>query len=166
MGVVSGFLFRQNVRAGLEVPLRGFGGSFAVKQGPDEIVPFVAGGIGITPLLAQAPELDLKRLRLFWTLNAKDVGLAVDTMQRWQEMGPATNLFISSHDEISTAVRKSIDELREFGVEVITRRLLASDIEMEKLSESAWYLCTGTPLRKSLLEWLQGKVTIYEDFNY
>lgn len=51
VGTVTNFLFRHNVRAGLEVPLKGFGGSFTIQQDPNDIVPFVAGGMGITPLL-------------------------------------------------------------------------------------------------------------------
>ncbi len=32
VGVVTAFLFKQNIRAGLEVPLKGFGGAFSIDQ--------------------------------------------------------------------------------------------------------------------------------------
>jgi len=68
VGVVTNFLFRTNPKAGLEIPLRGFGGDFFVQQShatlqeltepiletssPKEIkgdsVLFIASGVGIT----------------------------------------------------------------------------------------------------------------------
>jgi len=35
-----------------------------------------------------------------------------------------------------------------------------------KVEAARWYFCTGPVLRKTLLEWLAGKQTFYEDFNY
>ena len=134
-----------------------------IKQDPGGIVPFIAGGIGITPLLGQIPDLDLKRLKLLWTLNASDIGLAVDTFERCPLLASATRLFITHSDVRNTTERKNLEKL---GAQVVTRRLLASDIEKEKNCADTWYLCTGTSLRKSLLEWLRGKTTVYEDFDY
>lgn len=166
VGVVTNFLFRQNVRAGLEVPLRGLGGTFAIDQGSHDVVPFVAGGVGISPLLAQLPLLDLKRLRLLWTLNARDVGLAVDTLQRCIPLAPSTKIFISRFNEKNTLECSAVETLEKLGASVSTRRMLASDIKGEQSLSSTWYLCTSTSLRTSLLEWLAGKSTVYEDFNY
>ena len=166
VGKVTNFLFRQIVRAGLEVPLKGFGGSFSIKQGPKELVSFVAGGIGITPLLAQVHDLDLVRIRLFWTLNIHDIGLAIDTMERCPPLGPSTRVFISRlSEQSSTESSLQIQRLEGFGVRVATKRMVASDVEVQE-DLSTWYLCTSTALRKSLLAWLPGKRTIYEDFDY
>jgi hypothetical protein len=63
VGPVTDFLFRHNTRSGLEIPLQGFGGEFFIQQGVGEKVSFIAGGVGITPLLAQVHDLDLKRLQ-------------------------------------------------------------------------------------------------------
>jgi len=167
VGTVTGFLFHQNVRAGLEVPLRAFGGTFTVSQGSDEIVPFVAGGIGITPLLAQLPELDLKRLRLFWTVNVRDIGLVTDTFDRCPGLAQSAQVFVSGNeDSMSAENQKAIERLRQIGARIATRRILASDVQAERGLSSTWSLCTGTTLRKSLLDWLQGKKVVYEDFNY
>lgn len=166
VGVITNFLFRQNVRAGLEVPLKGFGGSFTIKQGLKEIVPFVAGGIGITPLLAQVYDLDLARIRLFWTVNIHDIGLVIDTVERCPALGPSSRIFISRLNEQSAAESNlQIQKLEGYGARVATKRMVASDVE-ELSDPLTWYLCTGTALRKSLLAWLPGKRTVYEDFDY
>lgn len=154
-GTVTNFLFRQNLRGALQVPLKGFGGSFTIKQGPKEIIPFVAGGIGITSLLAQLPDLELARVRLFWTINIHDTGLVIDTVERCPGLGPSTRIFISKFSEQSPAESNlQIQKLEGYGVHVATERMVASDIERHSDLSSTWYLCTGTALRKSLLAWL------------
>ena len=170
VGVATDFLFRQNARAGLEIPLKGFGGEFAVRQDKEEIVPFVAGGIGITPVLSQLSDLDLKRIRLLWTVNIRDIGLVSDTFKRCSLLAASTKVFVSG---VETGVAQSEDALEVIdssGAVIVRRRMLADDIlsltESEPKLASRWYICTGTALRKSLLEWLPGKEVIYEDFNY
>ena len=166
VGTVTNFLFRQNLHAALEVPLKGFGGSFTIRQGPKEIVPFVASGIGITPLLAQGDDLDLARIRLFWTVSIHDTGLVIDTVERLP-LGPSTRVFLSRFNEQSLAESKlEIQKLEGYGVHVATKRMVASDVEGLSDPSSTWYLCTGTALRKSLLAWLPGKRAVYEDFDY
>lgn len=168
VGIVTNFLFRQNIRAGLEVPLKGFGGTFSVKQGPEDIVPFVAGGIGITPLLAQINDLDLARIRLFWTVSAQDIGLILDTITRCPTLGTSTRIFISRISEQSSAESNlQVQELEHYGVRIAARRrMVASDVEGHSDASSTWYVCCGTALRKSLLDWLPGKKVLYEDFDY
>ena len=152
---------------GLEVPLKGFGGTFTIEQGPMEIVPFVAGGIGITPLLAHLPLLDLNRIRLFWTVNVRDIGLVLDAFSRCPSLAPSTRVFVSRLDELSPAEsQETIEKLERSGAHVNTRRMLASDVEGHQELSSTWYLCAGTSLRKSLLMWLSGRKVLYEDFNY
>ena len=166
VGIVTNFLFRQNIRAGLEVPLKGFGGNFTIEQGQKDIVSFCAGGIGITPLLAQMHDLDLARLRLFWTVTVHDTGLVIDTVERCPLLGPSTRVFMSRLSEQSSAESSlQIRRLEGYGARVTTRRMAASDVERHR-DPSTWYLCTSTALRESLLEWLPGKRTIYEDFDY
>ena len=167
VGTVTNFLFRQNIRAQLEVPLKGFGGSFTIKQGPKDIVPFVAGGIGITPILAQIHDLDLARIQLFWTVSVHDIGLVIDTMERCPVLAPSSRIFISRLSEQSPAESSSqIQKLEGYGVHVVTKRMVASDLEGRTDLSATWYLCAGTALRKSLLAWLPAKNCIYEDFDY
>ena len=167
VGVVTNFLFKCNMRAGLEVPLKGFGGTFDIDQGPNGLVPFVAGGIGITPLLAQLSTLELTRIRLFWTLSCHDVGLVLDTLERCLTLAPSTKVFLSGVGNApSPDIEAQIDQISCWGAEVVTRRMLASDLDGQQNLSQPWYLCTGTSFRKTLLGWLSGQQTVYEDFNY
>ena len=167
VGEVTRFLFRQQVRSGLEVPLKGFGGAFNIKQVPTEMVPFVAGGIGITPILAYLPHLDLSRARLFWTINVQDIGLVVDTFKRHSALAPSTTLYISGiKDHINMEAKAAMAELERSQASMVTRRMEASDIQGVQNLASTWYICTSTALRKSLLTWLSGKHVEFEDFDY
>ena len=164
VGGVTGFLFRQSERTALEIPLRGFGGEFAIQQAEDEVISFVAGGIGITPLLAQLPHLDIARLRLFWTLGVRDVGLVNDTFKRRPLLRSATSVFITGDEStLSDEEKAMLREVSTSGATVERRRMLGTDLQA---TSPRWYICTGTALRKSLLEWLRGKEVVYEDFNY
>lgn len=177
VGTVTNFLFKQNVRAGLEIPVNGFEGSFAASQSDvTKIMPFVAGGIGITPLLAQLPELNLDKLRLYWTISAGDLGLAVDTLRRFPALAASTKLFVSGSLEGGGATaeqrntqEKLLSQIKEAGVQklITGRRMTTTDLDINDpdLAET-WYLCTSPSLRKSLQTWLQGKKTVFEDFGY
>lgn len=169
VGKVTAFLFRQNVRAGLEVPLKGFSGTFTIHQDEDDVVPFVAGGIGITPLLAQLPDLDLGRVRLIWTLNIRDVGLAIDTFERYPQLASSTILYLSGAadggQELQTALR-----LEQYGAQVCKRRPVASDLlsiqGQPALPSTTWYICAGSKLRQALLSWLSDRKVVHESFDY
>ncbi len=161
VGPVTDFLFRHNVRSELEVPLQGFGGEFVVEQGEGEKVSFIAGGVGITPLLAQVHDLDLKRLQFYWTLRAEDLGFANDTFARVPGLAESTKLFITGKvNEDSNSWSKLVTG----GATVERRRIAKDDIAGD--SADRWYMCTGGSLRNSILEWMGGKTVTYEDFNY
>lgn len=164
-GNVTDYLFRTNERAGLEVPLKGFGGDFYVKT-PSEHgkIPFIAGGIGITPLLAQLPDLDVSHLRLFWTISIRDLGLILDTFNRFPQLPHGTSLFITGpepHDEKTT---EQLATLVASGAQVERRRMQAKDLDLSLAD--VWYFCGGPSLKSSVLDWLAGKEIVYEDFNY
>ncbi|KAH8816045.1 kinase-like domain-containing protein [Xylogone sp. PMI_703] len=95
VGVCTQHLFRQNPRANPELPLLGFGGEFFVQQSEGENISFIAGGVGITPLLAQAEDLDLKRLHLYWTVRAEDLNLVLDTFERIPGLASSTTAFVT-----------------------------------------------------------------------
>ncbi|KAL8786650.1 MAG: hypothetical protein Q9213_002679 [Squamulea squamosa] len=166
VGKVTAFLFRQNVRAGLEVPLKGFSGTFAIHQHADEVVPFVAGGIGITPLIAQLPDLDLGRIRLIWTMNTTDIGLAIDTFEQYPQLASSTALYLSGAAESGQELQTA---LGRHGAQVCERRLAASDIisiKGQSDMSTTWYICAGAKLRQSLLLWLSDRKVVYESFDY
>lgn len=167
VGAVTNFLFRQNIRAGLEVPLKGFGGTFAIEQGHEGVVPIIAGGIGVTPILAQLNSIDLNRIRLFWAVNVQDVGLVLDTLERCPPLASSTRIFVSAGDKPTAAnFGTNIKKLEGYGAHVVTRRILASDLEPDQDLSPTWYLCVGKALRKTCLSWLPDKKTVYEDFDY
>ncbi|KAL8738296.1 MAG: hypothetical protein Q9181_000885 [Wetmoreana brouardii] len=169
VGKVTAFLFRQNIRAGLEIPLKGIGGAFDIQQPDGEVVPFVAGGIGITPLLAHLLDLDLGRIILFWAVRIQDVGLVIDTFERCPRLASSTRLYISGAAD--TAVRgqepqTNMPRLEQYGAQTVRRRMVASDIQGQQDLSTTWYVCAGSKMRQALLSWLSDKKVIFEDFSY
>ena len=164
VGAVTGFLFKQ--KPGFEVPIRGFGGEVAIDQSDSAIVPFVAGGIGITPLLAQLLDLDLERLRIFWTLNINDIGLAGDLAATYPNALKLMSLYITGvTGSLSQNSQEIVERLDAGGAKCAMRRLEASDLE-SKILGSRWHVCVGVALQKVLLDWLHGKNIIYESFDF
>jgi len=161
VGAVTEHLFRHNVRFDLEVPLKGFGGEFFIQQGNDEKVAFIAGGVGITPLLAQAQNLNMSRLKLYWTIKGDDLGLVADTFENIPGLAGSTKLFITGHIKEAS---KAWKEVSSSEAAIVKRRINKDDLVEDDASR--WYLCTAPGLRKSVLGWLEGKTVLYEDFNY
>jgi NAD(P)H-flavin reductase len=167
VGRVTEHLFCANVRSQLEIPLKGFGGEFIFQQGEGEQIGCVAGGIGITPLLAQATVLDLSRLQLYWTVRAVDLDLVLDTFNRVPSLIDSTKLFVTGL--INGAANNHLKDLEALKASVELHRMGLEDLKLEsergRLIEK-WYICTGDVLQKQLLEWLKGRIVIYESFNY
>ena len=171
VGKVTDFLFKSNVRAGLDVPLKGFGGEFVIEMGTgNRMVPFVAGGIGITPVLGQISSLDLNRFRLWWTVSAGDLGLVRDTFQRCPGLPGVTRLFVTgirkAEEKVGEEERVMMEGIEAKGAKVCTKRILEEDITECDIEAQRWYACSGKPLRQSLIGWLPGKEVVYEDFDY
>ncbi|ORY17433.1 oxidoreductase-like protein [Clohesyomyces aquaticus] len=163
VGPVTKYLSQQNDRAGFEVPLLGIGGEFKIEQADGKLTPFVAGGVGITPLLGQLPGLDVsaERLRLLWTTKLADVDLVLDTLQRFPGLAKCTQVFFTGS---TTRHDAKLSQLRDQGVKVETRRLEKEDLDA--VNADTWYLCTGKPLRAAVISWLDGKKVVFEDFDY
>ena len=161
VGKVTDFLFKHNSRMDLEIPLQGFGGAFFLKQTPRETISFIAAGVGITPVLPQAQDLDLTRFRLYWTIRADDIGLVLDTFERNPALATSAELFVTG------SIHTDSDEWKKLAVSgaVLQRRRIVKD-DLAADSAVQWYLCTGPALRITLLGWLDGKMVLYEDFNY
>ncbi|KAF2472338.1 oxidoreductase-like protein [Lindgomyces ingoldianus] len=165
VGPVTNYLFQQNDRAGFEVPLVGIGGEFRIEQGDEKMIPFVAGGVGITPLLGQLPGLRLlsDRFRLLWAARLADVHLVVDTLQRFPDLAKCTEVYLTSTNDPDDAEGR-LSELRDKGVKVEMRRLEKRDLDA--VESKTWYICAAKGLRVTLLSWLEGKKTIFENFDY
>jgi predicted ferric reductase len=165
VGTVTSFLMKQNVRSNLEIPLRGIAGDFYTKQKSEGLVPFIAGGIGITPLISQLQDLEISRLCLFWTVGVKDIGLVQDTFTRFPTLPESTTLFLTGDEShLPAEDKEKLADVCTSGAKVEKRRMLAEDLASVSVEEL--YLCTGPALRKSVQQWLPGKQIIYENFDY
>ncbi|KAK0629085.1 hypothetical protein B0T17DRAFT_524611 [Bombardia bombarda] len=177
-GPVTGLLWKYHIRVGLEIPVLGFGGdeSFQIaKADKSRRAVFVAGGVGITPLLAQAAGLLLaggegsdgsknKGLVLLWSLRAGDLELAVDTFERIQGLAKVTRLFVTG-DTSAAAVTETVGKIEGLGAEaVVLGRMTQSDVSKEKGAK--YYLCASVEMQALVQEWLQGEEVVSESFNY
>ncbi|KAL3421731.1 oxidoreductase FAD-binding domain-containing protein [Phlyctema vagabunda] len=162
VGVATNLLFKFNLRSQLDLNFKGFGGEFFLQQGQGELISFIAGGVGITPLLTQARDLDLGRLELYWTIRSEDIGFAVDTFSQVPGLASKTELFITGPAEKGDAEQWA--KLRETAAQIQERRMEQDDLQT--LDVQRWYVCTGTSFRRTLLEWLKTETVLYEDFNY
>ncbi|KAM3450427.1 hypothetical protein MY3296_006096 [Beauveria thailandica] len=177
-GPATGLLWRQNLRAPLAIPVLGFGGqeSFrlpittttttaAAADTPRQRPVFVAGGVGITPLLAQARAvLDAGvPLTLLWSLRGEDLPLAEDTFGRIEGLAAVTTLFCSGGGD-----GEEEGELRRrLGVKRAQQRRMA-EVDVKGLGGQGtrFYLCAGPALLRLLQGWLHGEDVVWEDFGY
>ncbi|OAQ73957.1 oxidoreductase [Pochonia chlamydosporia 170] len=166
-GPATGLLWRRNIRAPLDIPVLGFGGEtkfrLPVQTGTEKPV-YVAGGVGITPILAQARRvLDAGvELSLLWGLRGEDLGLAVDTFDRIPGLAGVTKLFVTGGEGDEEMVRK----LKEAGVVMERRRIGQDDVKGYMGEKRKFYLCAGPRLLELLNRWLNGEEVVWEDFGY
>jgi NAD(P)H-flavin reductase len=167
VGRVTDHMSGLNKRSDFEVPLKGFGGDFKIEQKSKGITPFVAGGVGITPLLGQLPDLEMERLHLFWTASVKDVGLIQDTFERNPSLAKSTSLFLTGDaTSLPEGDQKNLEKIRNSGAQCEMRRIQPNDLLAFSKNGDEWYLCTAPALRKQIQEWLPGKKLVYENFDY
>ncbi|KAF1976903.1 oxidoreductase-like protein [Bimuria novae-zelandiae CBS 107.79] len=167
VGVVTDYLFRQNDRAGFEVSIVGIGGEFVIEpdRNSTKLTPFIAGGVGITPLLGQIERLhpDSDRLRLLWTTRLTDIDLAINTLEAHPNLARNIKMFFTG-SSTSSDVDAKIGQLKSKGANVFMRRIEKVDLDIE--GAGSFYLCAGGPLRKELLNWLEMRTVIFENFDY
>ncbi|GKT86194.1 oxidoreductase FAD-binding domain-containing protein [Colletotrichum tofieldiae] len=92
-GPVTDMLWRWNPRVPLEIPVLGFGGEEAFRlgrregDGVEEV--FVAAGVGITPLLAQAGGVlgTGGRVKVFWSVRGQDLKLVREVCGKIDGLG-------------------------------------------------------------------------------
>lgn len=162
-GPVTNFLWKHNLRVPLDIPVLGFGGEEAFRIPVDPRAPqpiFIAAGVGITPLLAQAQTIldEGVPLKLLWTLRGEDIPLAADTFAKIPALAAATTLFITGQAE-----QKQVERL---GTEVERRRMGRGDVEELKRRGARFFLCTGPGLLATLGGWLEGEKVVWEEFGY
>jgi ferredoxin-NADP reductase/predicted pyridoxine 5'-phosphate oxidase superfamily flavin-nucleotide-binding protein len=167
VGRVTSHLFQQNTHSGFSVPLLGIGGAFAIQHPPPispskPVTPFVAGGVGITPLLAHlSPTLPVN-LTLLWAVRATDAGLVLDTLERYPQLASAADLFVTGR--VVGAGEDDWDTIQRDGARVHFRRLVKADLDA--VEAERWYVCAGKAFRAQVVGWLQGREVVGEDFDY
>ncbi|KAI0377058.1 hypothetical protein F5Y04DRAFT_265295 [Hypomontagnella monticulosa] len=173
-GPATKFLEKWNMRVPLEIPVLGFGGAEGFKlpvTAGDEIKSvFIAAGVGITPLMAQAGGVleankGRKGLKVLWSLKGEDLPLATDVLGRIEGLGSVTRLFITGN--LSEKEKGLISTVQGLGAEVLERRIENGDILSEgENSKRKFYCCTGPEMMRILLKWTEGEDVIYESFEY
>jgi ferredoxin-NADP reductase len=161
VGKVTSHLLKSNIKGGISCNVLGFDGKFSIDV-TDSKVGFLAGGVGITPLLCQIQSLELENVQMFWTINEKDISFAERIMEEWNKLYKI-NLYISG--AISEEGEKGLTCLKEKGVQITRRRL--DKVDFENLADiEKWYVCAGPALKKSAEDWLKGKQIVSEEFNF
>lgn len=196
IGPVTSALFRHNIRSTLEASLTGISGSFFFEHSPTSTstsnatlntkLAFIAGGIGITPLISQAPSLDLETIVLFWSVAYDDIGLVIDTFERIPGLAGSSRVFVTGKskskskpmlaqslsggnrggDDIGIG-EGEVEGIREMGAGVERRRMEKRDLKVVGGGEvDRWYVCASTKLRMEVMGWLEGEQVLFEDFSY
>lgn len=164
-GPATNFLKKHNTRVPLELGVLGFGGEAAFRMPTEKDgtrAVFVAGGVGITPLLAQAKRVfdGGVDLEVFWSVNKADLGLVRDALGRIEGLGHAMKLYVTggalNEEERGTLGAKELHE----------RRMTKEDVEKVKGQDAKFYLCAGQTMTKALEGWLEGEDFVQEDFGY
>ena len=183
-GPATSLLARHHVGVPLELPVLGFGGdaSFRITTAEDNakgltngagrLAVFVAGGVGITPLLAQAPSLltargkENTRFRVVWGLRATDMPLAIHVLKSIYGLGCFVNLYITGEpgEKEMLLVKKAEEE----GAGVFFRRVAKGDLLGlgAGKGDRKFFLCTNPGMLEILSRWLEGEEVISESFNY
>ncbi|KAL7935531.1 hypothetical protein V8C35DRAFT_333994 [Trichoderma chlorosporum] len=169
-GPATRFLWRHKPDTPLNLSVLGFGGQEAfrmpVQESSAESPPpvFIAAGVGITPLLAQAPALlDAgSDFSVLWGLRGENLKLAVDSFERIDGLAAATKLFITGDSFDS----KLVQEVQSLGSEVVFRRIREDDLQTLKGANHKFFLCTGPSLLQRTKAWLTGEQVVWEDFGY
>lgn len=166
VGPATALLFAQDKDSRFELPLLGVGGEFTITPNPaGEVTPFVAAGVGITPLLAHLPDLTRAPggLKLLWAVRAADLAFVIDTLQRYPELATCAHVFVSGVGSAERDVA-ALERVRKLGASVATRRLTQADLQTVRAQ--TWYVCAGKTVREQVVRWLPGREVVFEGFDY
>ncbi|KAI5922831.1 hypothetical protein F4810DRAFT_701493 [Camillea tinctor] len=167
-------------RVPLELPVLGFAGEEGFrmpvageeKEGREQESVFIAGGVGITPLVAQAEGV-LSRgqgaLRVLWSLRGEDLELAVRVLERVRGLGSVTRVFVTG----KLGEEDVVERIRRMGAEVVLgRRMERDDVvgvdeeKGEKERKRKFYCCAGPGMLRDVMKWTEGEEVAFESFEY
>ena len=179
-GPVTGLLLKHPLGAGagrLEVPVLAVGGedgfrmltaaAAASGKGEKKAV-FVAGGIGITPLLAQAPGVlaSGREVEVLWSVRGEDLGLVVDSLERIEGLGVVVRVFVTGKG--GKEVERMVERVRGLGARVEGRRMERGDLlgVRDVVRGTKYFACAGPVLLRSVVDWLGEEEVVFESFEY
>ncbi|KAM0331534.1 hypothetical protein ACHAQA_003211 [Verticillium albo-atrum] len=168
-GGATELLSRHMMRGGpLEIPVRGFDGAEGMRMGgaaAREV--FVAGGVGITPLLAQAPGLlrEGKSFEAVWGVRGEDVGVVAVALEDIPGLAERLRLHVTG--KIGEKDEEVLQKIESLGVRVERRRMEKQDLLQVSVGEKRkFFLCAGPALLKGMKDWLGNEEVVWEDFGY
>ncbi|KAK4232596.1 hypothetical protein QBC38DRAFT_463225 [Podospora fimiseda] len=164
-GPVTGLLFRHDYkRVPLEIPVVGFGGGeLRVSSGESKKKRvFVAGGVGITPLLSQVEDFEGGNdVEVVWSLRGDDLGLVGELKE-----GLRGNVKVFVTGDVKD---EELEKARGLGVRIEKGRVKREDVLGLKDEDRGmrWLLCAGEGMLKVLQGWLEGEDdVVVESFGY
>lgn len=169
-GPATGLLWRWNPRVQLTIPVIGFGGEegfLMPTETAEEASVFVAAGVGITPLIAQADAVLAagNRLKVLWSAKAEDLPLVDHVLRRTGGLAALTTIFVTG--ELAGAGAELKTKIESMGAKIWQRRITEADVRAaEEGGKRKFYLCAAPAMTKVLMKWLEGEDVIYENFNY
>ncbi|KAI6765480.1 hypothetical protein HG530_006550 [Fusarium avenaceum] len=171
-GPATNLLWKHPLDRTLKIAVMGFGGkeSFHMVKGRKSV--FVAGGVGITPMLAQALSImegeNGEKVKVLWSLRAEDLSLAEDSFKNIHGLAAATKLFVTGKMSTPGGGQEHdvVERLRDLGAEVKIRRMLEDDFASHKGDGTKFYLCAAPQLLGNLTNWLAEEDIVWEDFGY
>ncbi|KAK1970745.1 oxidoreductase FAD-binding domain-containing protein [Colletotrichum sublineola] len=166
-GPVTNMLWRWNVRVPLEVPVLGFGGEEAFRLGRREgggMEVFVAAGVGITPVLAQAGGVlgAGGRMKVLWSVKAQDLKLVKEVCRKVDGLGSVLKVFVTGWAG-KAEEEEAIREIVSLGATAERRRIREGDVK-EGAGKKRYFLCTGPEMLDVLNGWLEGEEVASEIF--
>lgn len=168
-GPVTKHLAEWKPGAELSAAVLGFGGDDVLEHrgAADGETVFVASGVGITPLLAQAsPTLSSgHQLTALWSVRVDDLRLAIDVLGSAGGLAPLTTVFVTG--AIQGDHEAEVRRLQETGAHVRRRRMRQSDLlAVGKAGRRYFSVCVGRDLRVSLAGWLDGEDVRFSSFEF
>lgn len=177
-GPITGLLFSHpvsHVNPQLQIPVLGVSGEPRFRIPIDDTGEksiFVAGGMGITPLLAQAPGLILRGrdFEVVWSVRAEDLYFVVDSIKRIYGLGDRMSLFITRAEIMTTDKQWEgglFSKVQHLVRKTEVRRVSARDLlVLGEKDKRRFYCCTGSSLKKTIISWLSSEPSEWEDFSY
>ncbi|KAK1759572.1 putative oxidoreductase [Echria macrotheca] len=180
-GPVTNFLFRYPLQhrhqvPPLEIPVLTFWDDHfrmldEAAAGERKDLVYVAGGVGVTPLLAQAGGVLAaaapagRKLTVLWSLRAEDVPLAVDSFARIPGLAAVTRLFVTGMGGGEQEVRV-LEDVETLGAGVVRGRMTRDSVLAAGGDGSTYFVCTGRGMADEVLKWLEGQKTVVGSFDY